>query len=95
MVVLPQPVGPTMAMLLTGLDVQVEALNQRAIRHIAEADVFEVNRALGGEQGGVFLVRHAIILIQQGENARGAGEGVLRSVTTPEISLKGLAYWLA
>ena len=57
---------------------QVEPLNQRAIRHIAEADVLEVNRALGGEHGGVFLVRHAVILIQQGENARGAGEGVLQ-----------------
>ena len=97
-VVLPQPVGPTMATRWPGFTVQVEILDQRLVRPVGEGHVLKLHLPVG-------VLQHPGIRLRR---APGAGSSSISSntrpaqarafcssVTTPEISLKGLVYWLA
>ncbi len=76
-VVLPQPVGPTMAMRWPGRT-SSEVRDQRALRHIAEADLVEPNRAARLRADGVGAVRLLVGQIEQLKDAVGACERVLQ-----------------
>ena len=89
-VVLPQPVGPTMAMRWRALR-RGKALDQRAVGQVAEGNILQLHMAVRLQHEGVLDFRHLIVGIQQLEHAGGAGQAFCSSVTTLEISLvKGL-----
>ena len=93
--VLPQPVGPTSATRWPGGHLQGKVLDQLPAFHIGEAYLLDVHRTVRLLQHpGILSVRLLGFFLNQ-LTREAQAKAFCSSVTTPEISLKGLVYWLA
>ena len=81
MVVLPAPVGPTMATFWPGNASADRFLNDRLGRIIAKADVAELDMALRrSDYHWLFSLRHLLGFSQELENTFGSRSGLLQDV---------------
>ena len=63
---------------LAGLDVQVQALDEGAVRQVAEGDILQLHMAVRLQHPGVFGFGHLVVGVQQLEDAGRAGQCVLQ-----------------
>ena len=63
---------------LAGLDVQVQALDEGAVRQVAEGDILQFHMAVRLQHPGVFGFGHLVVGVQQLEDAGRAGQCVLQ-----------------
>ena len=63
---------------LTGLHVEAQPLDQRAVGQVAEGDVFQLHMTVRLQYGGVRGFRHLIVGVQQVEHAGRTGQSILQ-----------------
>ena len=82
MVVLPAPVGPTMAIFWPGSIVGREVVDDDLIRAVAEVHILELDVSLRPRRARPELRRlgHFLCLVQELEDALGRGGGLLQDV---------------
>ena len=70
--------GPDDGDALAGLDVQVQVLDEGAVRQVAEGDILQLHMAVRLQHPGVFSFGHLVVCVQQLEDAGRAGQCVLQ-----------------